>query len=135
VSQDEPSAPKKVSYVDAPRLFMLSQACTILQQAFGAVAYHVGSSLHRPDFRDVDVRVILADDVYDGMFPGFERGIRDMVNARWSVMCSSISLYLRQASGGLPIDFQFQQMTDANKRYLGPRHPLGIFPTAELAAA
>lgn len=121
-------APKKVSYVDAPRLFMLSQACSILTEAFGAVSYHVGSSLHRPDFRDVDVRMILTDDEYAAMFPGAERGIREMVNARWSVLCSSISLYLRQASGGLPIDYQFQQMTDANQRYPGPRHPLGIFP-------
>lgn len=120
--------PSKASYVDAPRLFMLSQACSILIRAFGNVPYHVGSSLHRPDFRDVDVRMILADDEYDTMFPGREQGIREFLHPRYSVMCSSISLYLQKASDGLPVDFQFQQMTDANKRYPGPRHPLGVYP-------
>lgn len=113
--------PTKASYVDAPRLFMLSQACSILIKAFGAVPYHV--------FRDVDVRMILADDEYDAMFPGRERGIVEFAHPRYSVMCSSISMYLRTASDGLPVDFQFQQRTDANKRYPGPRHPLGIYPT------
>lgn len=119
----------KVSYVDASRLFLLSQACLVLFHAFGHVPYHVGSSLHRPDFRDVDVRLILDDDEYAALFPLSTRGIRGMVDARWSVLCSSISLYLQQASGGLPIDFQFQQFTDANARFPGARHPLGIFPT------
>jgi hypothetical protein len=118
----------KASYVDAPRLFMLSQACSILIKAFGSVPYHVGSSLHRPDFRDVDVRMILSDDEYDAMFPGREHGAVEFLHARYSVMCSSISLYLRKASDGLPVDFQFQGQTDANKRYPGPRHPLGMYP-------
>jgi hypothetical protein len=117
----------KPSYVHAPSLFLLSQACIPLVQAFG-VPYLVGSSLQRPDFRDVDVRLILPDEEYDALFPGFERGIRGLLHARWSVMCSSISLYLNQASR-LPVDFQFQRMTDANKRYSGPRDPLGIFPS------
>jgi hypothetical protein len=120
-------------YVHAPRLFLLSQACLPLVYAFG-VPYHVGSSLVRPDFRDVDVRLILGDQEYDALFPGAERGVREMAHARWSVMSSSISLYLSQASG-LPVDFQFQQMTDANRRYpAGERHPLGIFPSTEPTA-
>lgn len=126
-------APQRASYVHAPSLFLLSQACLILVDAFG-VPYHVGSSLHRPDFRDVDVRIIMPDRDYDALFPGAERGVREMVNARWSVMCASISLYLSQASG-LPVDFQFQQQTGANDRYPGPRHPLGIFPSIGLAEA
>jgi hypothetical protein len=117
-------------YVHAPSLFLLSQACLPLVQAFG-VPYHVGSSLYRPDFRDVDVRLILWDAEFAALFPGYDR-VSGMTHARWSVMSSSISLYLSQASG-LPVDFQFQQMTEANKQYPqgpeGERHPLGIFPS------
>jgi len=76
---------KKPSYVHAPSLFLLSQACIPLVQAFD-VPYLVGSSLQRPDFRDVDVRLILPDEEYDALFPGSERGIRGMLHARWSVI-------------------------------------------------
>jgi hypothetical protein len=126
VTEPEPARRKFGGYVHAPSLFLLSQACLPLVQAFG-VPYHVGSSLYRPDFRDVDVRLILADDEFAALFPGHDRA-PGMCHARWSVMSSSISLYLSQASG-LKVDFQFQEMSDANLRYpTGERHPLGIFP-------
>lgn len=120
-------------YVHAPSLMLLSQACLPLIYAFGHPPYHVGSSLYRPDFRDVDVRLILWDEEFATLFPGHER-VSGTTHARWSVMSSSISLYLSQASG-LPVDFQFQQMTEANERYpqgpTGERHPLGIFPSTD----
>lgn len=118
--------PAKTMWVDAPSLLLLDQACLVLHHAFDAVPYLVGSALHRRDFRDVDVRMILTDEQYAEVFPGSVR-VPESLHARWSVMCAGISLYLRKTSG-LPVDFQFQQMTDANRRYDGPRHPLGIFP-------
>jgi hypothetical protein len=119
-------------YVHARNLFMLSQACAIVSDAFGHPPYHVGSSLYRPDFHDVDVRLILPDDEYNALFPGMELGVRDMVHARWSLICSSVSVWLSQASG-LDVDFQIQQQTDANKRYPGERHPLGLYLNPETA--
>lgn len=116
---------KRANYLPVPHVFNLNQACMVLAHAFdcGGV-YLVGSCLHKRDYRDVDVRAIVSDDEYDRLFPGI--GI-EQHHALWSVMCASISLYLERASG-LPIDFQIQKMSEANRKYpKGVRHALGLF--------
>jgi hypothetical protein len=48
-------------------------------------------------------------------------------------MCSSISEWLAKRSG-LPIDFQIQRRTDANKEYGGQlRNAIGLFYATESA--
>lgn len=113
-------------YLPAHAQFLLDQACVTIGRAFDGAPYLVGSSLTRADYRDVDVRVILDDEVYARMFPGpGHQGTQPL----WSLLSSAISLQLQQMTG-LPIDFQIQQMTAANKAYGGEvRHPLGIFPS------
>lgn len=81
----------------------------------GEVPFHVGSSLQRPDFRDVDVRLILADGDY--------ARLATMVNLH---RLSHVVSMWGTAVTGLPIDFQVQQMTGANLKYDGPRNALGI---------
>ncbi len=76
-------------------------------------AYQVGSSLHRLDWRDVDVRLLLEDDRYDALASVLH--VRRLNHA--------ISLWGQQVTG-LPIDFQVQRMTDANEEYPTWRNPL-----------
>ena len=68
------------------------------------------------DFRDVDLRTILADDEFDALFKDREF---------WSLFCLAVSTYLSQVSG-LPIDYQVQRMTQANEKFAGKtRNPMG----------
>lgn len=95
-----------------------------LQAAFGAVAYQVGSSVVGKTWRDVDVRIMLPDDRFDALFPGYAVGNQN--DAWWGLICASVS-ELGRVRTGLPIDFQIQRTTDANARYDGPRQPLLTF--------
>jgi hypothetical protein len=92
-----------------------------IKQAFGHVPYHVGSSATSKTWRDVDVRLILPDDDFDALFPGFKTAHH--VDAWWSLLCAAIS-ELGRVRTGLPIDFQIQSMTEANEKYPGFRNPL-----------
>lgn len=81
----------------------------------GAMPYLVGSATERPDFRDVDVRLILCDDHY--------AKVRKRLNIQHLGL--AVSLWGQRATG-LPIDFQVQQQTAANKTHDKPRHPLAM---------
>lgn len=125
----EPELPpkrKKGVYVGAPACFELELACQQLSDAFGGFGcYLVGSALERPDWRDIDVRMILSDAEFDVLFPQCrERGTWEF-NARWLVMTISISEWLRKRTG-LPVDFQFQPQSHANERHKGSRNALGL---------
>jgi hypothetical protein len=65
-------------------------------------------------WRDVDVRLMLADEVYAAM--GFGAPADSHSNPRWMAMCAAFSALGKQMTG-LPIDFQIQQLTDANERF------------------
>ena len=120
------SKTRKARYVGAPAIFALAQACQDLSRAFGGFGvYLVGSALQRPDWRDVDVRLILSDDGFAALFPGVE-GENWECDARWMWMTISISERLSRMTG-LPIDFQFQPQTHANRRHNGPRDCLSMY--------
>jgi hypothetical protein len=118
----------KASYVGAPKIFALEQACRQVFEAFGADCdfggiYHVGSSLQRTDWRDIDLRLMMDDASFDRLFPNAGRHWEH--DARWLLMTVSISEYLSRVTG-LPVDFQFQPMTHANEHHKGPRSAMGI---------
>lgn len=119
----EQAAKHRPHYLTQPQFYRLNQACRAVEEAFpsGLGTYLVGSSLERADFRDVDVRVILEDEEFRRLFPSGVSG------PFWSLLCASISLHLSQQTG-LPIDFQIQQMTEANTLHPGPgkRNALGV---------
>lgn len=81
----------------------------------GEVPYLVGSALLRADHRDVDVRVMLADEAYDAL--------AELVNL--ADLHLSVSLWGQQVTG-LPVDFQLQRRDHANAEFDGRRHPLGM---------
>jgi hypothetical protein len=88
--------------------------------------YLVGSALEKRGFRDVDVRLILDDTEWEAWglgTPGHEHR-----NARWVALTLAWSQF-GKAMTGLPIDFQIQQLSDANNTYNGrPRSALGLLP-------
>ena len=107
-------------YLSTLELHELDEACAPFLSAFGTHPYLVGSASQRPDFRDVDVRLILADDEFDALFAE-RKGL-------WALLSRLGSTYLR-ARTGLPVDFQVQRQSEANEKFgnLGttPRNPLG----------
>ncbi len=113
----------------APHFFALNHACLIVNRAIdGFGCYLVGSSIERRDYRDVDVRCILSDEAFDRLFrlDPETPGVGGWLNPLWSLMCTSISVWMGQATG-LPIDFQIQRQTQANEKHEGPRQALGAF--------
>lgn len=121
---------KRANFIGAPEFYELNQACRTITEAFGWNLYLVGSCLAKRDHRDVDLRLILADEEFDKMFPGI--GSNWSLDARWSLMCSAISLWLAKHSG-LRIDFQIQRQTQANEEnprgqdHEGERQCMGMF--------
>lgn len=115
---------KRANYIGAPEFFELNQACRTIVEAYGVCVYLVGSALERRDYRDVDIRCILNDEDFDQKYPGITGNFS--FDARWSLDCSAISLFLSKHSG-LKIDFQFQRQTQANEEYDGARSAVGIF--------
>lgn len=96
-----------------PAGIWLSKFGEIITDYFGAVSYQVGSSLHSKDWRDVDVRLILAD-------PEFERRFGSNRSAVTNVKLAAVTLAfsaLGAAMTGLPIDFQIQPESHANGAY------------------
>lgn len=122
---------RSASYLSPHQMRRLDLACKPIRKALPDHGpYLVGSVLERADYRDVDVRVILADKLYDRLFHKVrvhaDGGAHD--DAWWTFLCSSISHWLTEVSG-LPVDFQIQRMTEANayEAYKGKfRNPLGV---------
>lgn len=111
---------RRVSGLTTSDFFRLNHACSILQRQFPSRTYLVGSSVNAEKdgvYRDIDIRTILDDEVWDEMFDGRP----DF----WGLFCLGMSTYLAQVSG-LPIDYQVQRMTEANERFAGPRNPIGV---------
>ena len=109
------SPTRVASYLSVLGFHRLDSACRPIRDAFGTPPYLVGSVNERPDYRDVDVRLILLDAEYDRL-----------TVPEWSVIGLALSAYLRDATH-LPVDFQVQRMTEANERHPGtPRNPLGM---------
>lgn len=132
---DVPAPRKKSgSYVGAPAIFILELACKQLNEAYRhcehAFTYQVGSSLERPDWRDVDLRMIMSDDDFKREFPRADLDGGFQLDTKWLLLTTSISGHLSKLSG-LPIDFQFQPMTHANARHKGRRNAMGMNGTRD----
>lgn len=121
---------KKASYVGVPAIYKLELAARHVRNAYvhydknGHVGmYLVGSALSKPDWRDVDVVLILDDKSFYQEFPGAYESSYEW-HDKWILHCIALSEWLSRETG-LPIDFKIQPMTWANNRHEGIRHPLG----------
>lgn len=105
--------------VGQPQTFYLNMFGELIFGAFGSCSYLIGSATRGKRFRDVDVRLILEDEEWvthgfgDPLSPG----------AKWAAFCMAFSALGRHMTG-LPIDFQIQQMSYANKKFKGSREAL-----------
>lgn len=113
----------RVNYLTTAQNFALEAACAVLNDA-GFGAYLVGSCMERADYRDVDLRCILSDEHFATLF-GAKRVQLRLINAALSEWIS--------ARTGLPIDFQFQSQSEADKYRDRPRNPMGILIESERA--
>jgi hypothetical protein len=109
--------------VGMPEWLWLNLFGKLVNDCFGSYPYLVGSAARSKEWRDVDVRLILADDEYERTIGPFQKP--EELSRRWQVLNMAFSA-LAQRMTGLPVDFQIQQMTDTNKQYDGPRHALII---------
>lgn len=120
------SAQQRANYLPITRYHDLNIACQILAEAFDWNVYLVGSCMTRPDYRDVDVRCILDDEVFDREFPGHVAAEKAALNdVKLLAMNLAFSAYLSKQSQ-LDVDFQFQRRTQANEKFRGVRSALGI---------
>jgi hypothetical protein len=95
-------------------MFLLQEWMGTLFVTFGHHPYLVGSVARGEPWRDVDIRLMLDDD--DPL----------LVEPRCQVLNVAMSLYGQRATG-LPIDFQFQSITEGNNEpEPRPRNPVGV---------
>ena len=115
----------KPSHVGAPAIFAIDMAVRPIVEAFENVGcFLVGSAIERPDWRDIDLRLMMMDEDFAILFPNVGANHWEH-DPRWLLMTTSISEHLSKVTG-LPIDFQFQPMTRTNEQHKGPRHALGL---------
>ena len=101
----------KVMYLRVEELWRLSNACRPIQDAFGGhMVWLVGSVLTRPDYRDVDLRVILNDSEYIRLFKSTESNMAGMQTGLTEqfrmLLQTAISAMLRENTR-LPLIFRF----------------------------
>lgn len=116
--------------VGMPADLYLQEFGSQLWSAFGTIAFHVGSSLEsKTGWRDVDIRTILDDGEWSRWgFRDPKRGALQHRDLKWIALCLAFSELGRKMTG-LPIDFQLQQMTQANEEFKGrPRSAIGMVP-------
>jgi hypothetical protein len=110
-------AQDRVNFLTVSQNYDLNIACRPLS-FFGYGTFHVGSSITRSDYHDVDLRCILGDSEFDALFNSQDDSKLKFLNV-------AVSEWV-QARTGLPIDFQFQRMTEANEKFKGPRNSMGL---------
>lgn len=115
----------------SPGSLLLEQWGLMLWYAFGETPYQVGSSIYGKQWRDVDVRIILADEKFDALFGAPYNGNKHHHGATdpfWSAMMTAFSLWGQKVTG-LPIDFQVHRRSDVTAAdWNRARVPLGIYP-------
>lgn len=105
--------------VGMPAAHWLDEFAGHVEAVFETIPYLVGSALKSKTWRDVDVRVILADEDY--AIQGFGRpGHANAKRVALELAFAALGKHMT----GLPIDFQIQQRTDANARFSGERNAL-----------
>lgn len=112
---------KSLGSVGSPACFHLDDFGSEVWTVFGGPPYLVGSALWSKKWRDVDVRMILSDEEWKAWGLGDDP---KFPNAKWRGLCMAFS-ELGKRMTGLPIDFQIQQSSDANRRYPNGRSALG----------
>ena len=123
----------RACYLGPVQRYRLEAAVAPINEAFDSMAYLVGSCLTRPDYRDVDVRLILDDADFIRLFGADLDQAHGRATALWTSLAVTYSRDL-SALTGLDIDFQIQAVTPANAKELGERHALFVTRPAEMVS-
>jgi hypothetical protein len=107
----------RATFLSPPDLFRLDWACRPILLAFDTPPYLVGSALEHPDYRDIDLRLILDDKRFNGLVGG-SGDMLLLLNIALS------GLITATAGQRAPIDFQIQSRSEANG-IAGKRMPMG----------
>lgn len=127
MSEDKAEPKKRHNYVRAHDFFRLKMALDFVHRAFGETSYHVGSSLEREDYNDIDIRLIMDDDKFDMLFGRRAcGGGNGEMQPFWTLINNSVTLWLQQQTG-LNIDFQVQRRTEANAGNSGRREAMCFY--------
>lgn len=126
---DKPAA-RPASYLSPPDLHRLDWACHPIRRAFGQPPYLVGSALTRPDFRDIDLRLILPDERLVELFgEDVAHGTPEQPtpSGLWLLLNVTLSDYIAKAAH-VPwtIDFQIQSRSEADEYSGQMRNPMGV---------
>ena len=105
---------KRCSYLSVTQFRTLEDWCLLVADMFGRNPYLVGSTATSPDWRDVDIRLPLADADYE------------QIDTLLSMqrLGHIVSIWGQQVTG-LPIDFQLQRHSEF-VTYKAPSNPMGI---------
>lgn len=110
---------RRGSSLGPAEMFILNQWAAALRVVFEEPPILVGSVTRAEAWRDVDVRLMLDQDRWDTLTNHGDADQLQILNVAftmWGQRCT-----------GLPIDFQFQQVDEANAEYpTGQRIPLGF---------
>lgn len=98
----------RATHLDVDEVRALDHWCHLLRRMFPTTVgiLHVGSSIVRPDYRDVDIRIVLDDDEYTALVPLVNRLDLHMLLSQWG----------RQMTG-LRIDCQLQSVTESSEQH------------------
>lgn len=117
---DQPKPP--LIGVGMPAWLYLVRFGELVNDAFGDYPFLVGSAAVGKQWRDVDVRLVLADEDYERIIGRVDIDERD--NPRCDAFGLAFSELGRKMTG-LPIDFQIQRRSSANRMFPSrPRHAL-----------
>jgi hypothetical protein len=110
---------RSASYLSPPDFHRLNWACQPIRAAFRPFGvFLVGSVTRRPDFRDIDLRIIVPDEQYEVLCPAFATKL---------LLDIAVSdLVAKAASLPWPIDLQFQSFTEAQEYADELRNPMGL---------
>lgn len=100
--------------VGMPAWIYLNLFGRVIFDAFGSYPFLVGSATTTKQWRDIDVRLILDDETFEQIVG--KPTEPEMANRRWSALAAAFSELGRKMTG-LPVDFQIQQRTQANKEF------------------
>lgn len=109
-----PAPRRRATSLGPPEMLLLRGWGITLNHFFGAMPYLVGSAVTGSEWRDVDVRMMLAPE--DPLLTD---------RSRMAALSAAMSHWGQRATG-LPVDFQFQHRDEANNEFRGPRIPLGV---------
>lgn len=125
---DEIDDPLPITGTGMPGTIYLDLFGHWLREAYPeATAVHVGSSATAKQWRDVDIRLIMPDEQFNELFPGYTGHHQN--DTKWALLSAAIAELGRKLTG-FPIDFQFQSRGEATRRYGGKfREPLDLYQT------